>query len=137
MARALELLEDVQLATIHESLCRVDHSLCSIEGLSGVVLVNFGGVFVRVLCAVATSTQGAQTTECLHPASIIELGSHGINDRDVASASGGAQPLYCEQCGSGLSGGVVGELERTCWVICCAFRGKPDMGIGVGQEPAG
>jgi len=83
----------------------------------GIFLVNFGGVFVWVLGPVATSTQSIQTTEYLHPASIVELGSHGINDRDMTPSSGGAQPLYCEQCGSGLASCVVCKLERSCWVI--------------------
>jgi len=137
MARALELLEDIQAATVDKSLCRIDHGSCSVEGVSGIVLVNLGGVFVWVLGAVATSTQSIQTTEYLHPASTVELGSHRINDRDVTPSSGGAQPLNCQQCGSGLSGGVVRELERTCRVVCGTHRGKPGMGGGVGQQPAG
>ena len=49
---------------VEKPLCRVDHGLCGVEGLLGVVLVDSGGVFVGVLgavCGVGAWRAGVRT----------------------------------------------------------------------------
>lgn len=78
-----------------------------------------------------------EASEDLNSATVVELGTHSVDDRDVPAAGSGPEALYGEERRGCLSRGVVAELESAGRVVLDALGGETDVGLGVSEESVG